>query len=371
MSVTLPRASVGAETTSALKADQTESTSAPETHSPVRQDPRRVKAEQESWTHPETSMAGFDLVGDWRHRVRIGFVDEYLPIGPGPHMVVLEKSENAGGEVIEFEILRSDQAYAVYGSLTVNAMHVDKLRAFELATPDPDLAASDHTYPAGGVVHRIGDCWRLIGISPGSGCRSMNCTKPGGSACVLSITPDGDDTDSFGEASECVPSGYQTPLVTICPNGGPVFTCGMPELWQPPGAGPWPGAESQSREVHLGRTEGDPLLPTVGPDWLSGCLRSSLGPVHEARIQQPRSPTAVPASRGTTAQEGTVIDSLKINDTAGGMEGQLGFLERLGSSLVPLGDLNGDGRAELAVGASNDSGRVGSPGGVWILFVRS
>jgi len=66
--------------------------------------------------------------------------------------------------------------------------------------------------------------------------------------------------------------------------------------------------------------------------------------------------------------DGTVKSSNKITEGIGGFGGTLDSVSRFGSSLANIGDLDGDGVVDLAVGNEGDS----SPdGAVWILFMNS
>jgi hypothetical protein len=68
---------------------------------------------------------------------------------------------------------------------------------------------------------------------------------------------------------------------------------------------------------------------------------------------------------------GNVRRHQKISDTAGGFPGGLRNFEWFGYSIAPLGDLDGDGVTDLAIGAVNDfDGGTGNRGAVWILFLR-
>ncbi len=55
-----------------------------------------------------------------------------------------------------------------------------------------------------------------------------------------------------------------------------------------------------------------------------------------------------------TAQPGTVLSHQKISDTEGGFTGILELNDFFGYSVASLGDLDGDGVGDLAVGAFND-----------------
>lgn len=66
--------------------------------------------------------------------------------------------------------------------------------------------------------------------------------------------------------------------------------------------------------------------------------------------------------------DGTVANHKKISDTQGGFEGSLDDGDVLGSGLSSLGDLDGDGLPDLAVGASGDSDGASAAGALWVVF---
>jgi hypothetical protein len=67
---------------------------------------------------------------------------------------------------------------------------------------------------------------------------------------------------------------------------------------------------------------------------------------------------------------GSVKAARKISSTAGGFDGALDAGDRFGSSVAALGDLDGDGAADLAVGApGDDDGSGADTGAVWNLFL--
>ncbi len=71
------------------------------------------------------------------------------------------------------------------------------------------------------------------------------------------------------------------------------------------------------------------------------------------------------------AQPGTVLSYQKISSTEGGFTGTLGNSDTFGGAVENLGDLDGDGVADMAVGASlsDDGGK--NHGSVWILFLNT
>jgi hypothetical protein len=72
-----------------------------------------------------------------------------------------------------------------------------------------------------------------------------------------------------------------------------------------------------------------------------------------------------------SAQIGTVDAEQKISETAGGFGGVLDTGDNFGIAVAALGDLDGDGVGDLAVGASGTDGNGTDPGGVWILFMNA
>lgn len=67
------------------------------------------------------------------------------------------------------------------------------------------------------------------------------------------------------------------------------------------------------------------------------------------------------------SQPGEVVAEAKISSTVGSFIGPLDDVDAFGRSLVNLGDLTGDGRIELVVGALGDDDGGANRGAVWIL----
>ena len=68
--------------------------------------------------------------------------------------------------------------------------------------------------------------------------------------------------------------------------------------------------------------------------------------------------------------DGSVLDKFKLSDAASTMAGELADNDFFGVSVASLGDLDGNGVVDLAVGASGDGEGVNSTGAVWILFLE-
>ena len=73
-------------------------------------------------------------------------------------------------------------------------------------------------------------------------------------------------------------------------------------------------------------------------------------------------------SGNTTAR---VDSEQKISGTSGGFNGNLDAGDRFGSAVVSIGDLEGDGVTDLAVGAPYADDGAADAGAVWILFMDS
>ncbi len=69
--------------------------------------------------------------------------------------------------------------------------------------------------------------------------------------------------------------------------------------------------------------------------------------------------------------DGTVKSHQKISDTEGGFTGTLDNGDVFGVSVASLGDLDGDGVGDLAVGAYLDDDGGGDRGAVWVLFLNT
>jgi len=73
--------------------------------------------------------------------------------------------------------------------------------------------------------------------------------------------------------------------------------------------------------------------------------------------------------------DGSVIDETKISSTVGGFNVTLTKGDHFGSGLAAIGDLNGDGVTELAVGMRNDdtggADQFANRGAVWTLFLNA
>lgn len=68
---------------------------------------------------------------------------------------------------------------------------------------------------------------------------------------------------------------------------------------------------------------------------------------------------------------GSVISHQKISDTMGGLSAVLDNSDQFGTSVANVGDLDGDGRAELAVGAFGDDDGGSGRGALYVLFLNS
>ncbi|MDX1440057.1 MAG: integrin alpha, partial [Rubricoccaceae bacterium] len=70
-------------------------------------------------------------------------------------------------------------------------------------------------------------------------------------------------------------------------------------------------------------------------------------------------------------RDGTVKAQQKISETEGGFTGDLDPGDRFGAGVAGLGDLNGDGVEDVAVGADQDSDGGEWRGAVYILFLNA
>ncbi len=68
--------------------------------------------------------------------------------------------------------------------------------------------------------------------------------------------------------------------------------------------------------------------------------------------------------------DGSVQSQQKVSATEGGFAGQLDPSDQFGYSLASLGDRDGDGVTDLAVGARQDDDGANGAGAVWLLFLN-
>jgi len=68
--------------------------------------------------------------------------------------------------------------------------------------------------------------------------------------------------------------------------------------------------------------------------------------------------------------DGTVRSLQPIGAATGGFGGALDLQDHFGSALAPLGDIDGDGVMDLAVGADQDDDGAFNSGALWILFLN-
>lgn len=66
-----------------------------------------------------------------------------------------------------------------------------------------------------------------------------------------------------------------------------------------------------------------------------------------------------------------VLSHQKISNTDGGLVGPLAAGDRFGVSVAPIGDLDGDGVTDIAVGAFHDDVGGHDVGSVWVLFMNT
>src|SRR5262245_38742643 len=71
------------------------------------------------------------------------------------------------------------------------------------------------------------------------------------------------------------------------------------------------------------------------------------------------------------ALPGNVLSSQKISDLAGGFTGVLDDADEFGNAVGHVGDLNGDGKQDVVVGARFDDDGGPSRGAVWVLFLET
>ncbi len=77
------------------------------------------------------------------------------------------------------------------------------------------------------------------------------------------------------------------------------------------------------------------------------------------------------AGSSARAQAGWVLSEQEISEGVGGFGGALDRADTFGMALARLGDLDGDGIGDLAVGAERDDDGGANRGAVWIVFLNA
>ncbi|MCA9024786.1 MAG: FG-GAP repeat protein, partial [Planctomycetaceae bacterium] len=117
----------------------------------------------------------------------------------------------------------------------------------------------------------------------------------------------------------------------------------------------------------------------MNTDWLKN-LRLDLSLIKHSRRRRVRRGLRRSGLEATEALEarvmlagnfGEVTSFSKISDTAGNFAAALDNADELGTAVTSLGDLNGDGIADMAVGATGDDDGGTDRGAVYVLFMNS
>ncbi|HDZ21564.1 MAG TPA: hypothetical protein ENH78_09755, partial [Phycisphaerae bacterium] len=99
--------------------------------------------------------------------------------------------------------------------------------------------------------------------------------------------------------------------------------------------------------------------------------RSNPHPIWPAACAVLTAALLLTAAQPAAAQPGWVLSHQKISATEGGFTGILNNGDWFGGSAAALGDLDGDGVTDLAVGAPLDDGGGVFRGAVWVLFLNT
>ncbi len=121
------------------------------------------------------------------------------------------------------------------------------------------------------------------------------------------------------------------------------------------------------------------LLPLLGPLAVLAVLAVPVralpaSPATPATLAAPTWPSPAPAAGDDLqppALPGTVLAELRLSEGEGGFGGDLDAGDGFGRSVTSLGDLDGNGTLDLAVGAPGDDDGGGGRGAVWILFLAA
>ncbi|MDP6937758.1 MAG: hypothetical protein QF848_02880 [Planctomycetota bacterium] len=89
------------------------------------------------------------------------------------------------------------------------------------------------------------------------------------------------------------------------------------------------------------------------------------------RLRMAALPLALLGASHVAAQSLSVVEELRLSEGVAGFSGPLADGDGFGASLASIGDLNGDGVDDWAVGAPLTDGNGQDRGAIWILFMRA
>ena len=101
-------------------------------------------------------------------------------------------------------------------------------------------------------------------------------------------------------------------------------------------------------------------MPPAHPGRFPGSVRSALPLLLIFLLLAPAS---------ASAQPGSVLSHQKVSDLAGNFVGTLDNADLFGSAVTGLGDIDGDGVPDLAVGAPGDDDGGSGRGAAWVLLL--
>ena len=132
-------------------------------------------------------------------------------------------------------------------------------------------------------------------------------------------------------------------------------------------------------EHKVSATQGD-FLGSIGDGDLFGWAVASPGDIDDDGVDDAVIGIRLDDDGGTDTgavwiaflkPDGSVKNQQKISDTKGNFLGSLNASDNFGSAVAALGDMNGDGVEDIAVGAMDDDDGGAARGAIWILFLNS
>ena len=245
---------------------------------------------------------------------------------------------------------------------------------FDLDAPAGDYRIEVFTNPSGAHSsgHGEGETFEVATTiaHTGSGAESFQVVYSGAVGDMIALTATEEAAGpAYGSTSEF--SAVFTAVPAACTDSDGDGLCDLEEdantdLDSNPATNPGPDTDGDTTPNYLDADDdGDgtaTALENADPN-TDGDPRDAVDSDHDGQPDYLDRPTSMVA--------GEISNEQKISALSGGLTGPLQSFDFFGSGAAPIGDLDGDGIVDLAVGAYQDDDGGSSRGAIYVLFLNA